>query len=108
MSFATMFFQIVSLVGVGMICQLLWVYFSSPIKSIPGPFAAKFTNLWRLFDTWGGRCELTHQMLHEKYGQAVRIGPDIVSLSDPRLIRQVYDSRGTFLKVKFPLYVHFP
>lgn len=74
-------------------------YLHSPLRRIPGPFLAKFTNLWRLFDVWGGRVELTHQLLHEKYGSAVRIGPDLVSLSDPTLLRTIYDSRGTFLKV---------
>jgi hypothetical protein len=43
--------------------------------------------------------ELTHQKLHEKYGFAVRLGPDLVSVSDPSLIRTIYDSRGAFLKV---------
>lgn len=74
-------------------------YLNSPLRHIPGPFLAKFTNLWRLLDTWGGRLELTHQLLHEKYGPAVRIGPNMISLSDPSLIRTIYDSRGTFLKV---------
>ncbi|KUJ11447.1 cytochrome P450 [Mollisia scopiformis] len=79
----------------------VWIYFTSPIKSIPGPFFAKFTNLWRFFDTYGGRPELTQQMLHEKYGNAVRLGPNIVSISDPKLLRTLYNTRGDFLKSKF-------
>lgn len=31
------------------------------------------TNLWRLFDVWGGRFELTQKLLHEKYGPVVRL-----------------------------------
>jgi hypothetical protein len=99
MSFVVIFIQALSFISVALIVQSLWAYFSSPIKNVPGPFLAKFTNLWRLLDTWGGRTELTHQLLHEKYGKAVRIGPDLVSLSDPELIRKVYDTRGTFVKV---------
>jgi hypothetical protein len=100
MSLASLILKLLSLASICVIFQYIWSYLSSPIKNIPGPFAAKFTNLWRLFDTWGGRTELTHQLLHQKYGQIVRIGPDIVSLSDPALICKVYDSRGTFLKVR--------
>jgi len=82
------------------ITDLLWTYYSSPLKSIPGPFLAKFTNLWRFFDVWGGRAELTLRLLHQKHGSAVRIGPNIVSLSDPRLIKTIYSTRGEYLKVR--------
>ncbi|RDL29798.1 uncharacterized protein BP5553_10663 [Venustampulla echinocandica] len=83
------------------LANTLWAYYQSPIKKIPGPFLAKFTNLWRFFDNWGGRPELTHQLLHAKYGSAVRLGPDLVSLSDPALMRKIYDSRGQFRKTEF-------
>ncbi|EPE33523.1 Cytochrome P450 [Glarea lozoyensis ATCC 20868] len=101
MSLASLILKVLSLASIGVIFQYIWSYLSSPIKNIPGPFAAKFTNLWRLIDTLGGRAQLTQQLLHRKYGQAVRVGPDIVSLSDPELIRKVYDSRGSFLKTQF-------
>ncbi|KAF5870621.1 putative benzoate 4-monooxygenase cytochrome p450 protein [Botrytis fragariae] len=80
---------------------LAWYYFTSPLKSVPGPFLAKFTNLWRLIDVYGGRPELTHQTLHQRYGQAVRIGPNVVSLSDPKLISKIYSLKGDFLKSDF-------
>ena len=81
------------------IAHLLWTYIKSPIKHIPGPFFAKFTNLWRFFDTYGGRAELTHRILHEKYGSVVRLGPNVVSISDPKLLRTIYNTRGDYLKV---------
>lgn len=81
--------------------QFLWTYIKSPIKNIPGPFFAKFTHLWRFFDVYGGRPELTHQILHEKYGHAVQLAPNVVSISDPKLLRTVYNTRGDFLKSKF-------
>jgi hypothetical protein len=77
-----------------------WNYLTSPIRGIPGPFLAKFTNLWRLVDTYNGRSELTHQLLHKRYGPAVRIGPNLVSLGDPSLLHKIYDSRGIFKKVR--------
>ena len=77
----------------------LWAYFSSPLRNFPGPFSAKFTNLWRFFDVWGGRPELTQRLLHQKHGSAVRLGPNLISLSDPQLIRTIYSIKGNFVKV---------
>ncbi|PQE21331.1 benzoate 4-monooxygenase cytochrome P450 protein [Rutstroemia sp. NJR-2017a WRK4] len=83
------------------ISYVLWKYFNSPLKKVPGPFLAKFSDLWRLIDVYEGRAELTHCMLHEKYGPAVRIGPNTVSLSEPELIPKIYSSRSEFLKSDF-------
>ncbi|TVY40803.1 Cytochrome P450 monooxygenase [Lachnellula occidentalis] len=83
------------------IIQLLWTYFTTPLKNIPGPFFAKFTNLWRFFDTYGGRPELTHQLLHKKHGSVVRLGPNVVSISDPKYLRVIYNTRGDYLKSDF-------
>lgn len=93
------FLQALAFATISLCFYFVWVLVSSPIKDIPGPLAAKCTNLWRFFDTYGGRCELTHRLLHEKYGSAVRIGPNVVSLSDPKLLRTIYNTRGEFLKV---------
>ena len=78
--------------------RFLWNYLRSPLKSFPGPWQASFTNIWRFLETWQGRCELTHLDLHRKLGSAVRIGPNILSLSDPQLINQVYTARNPWMK----------
>ena len=100
MAFAAIFTKVISSGLFLAIFYWIWGYFSSPLKNIPGPFMAKITNLWRMIDVYGGRNELTQLYLHEKYGQAVRIGPNTISLSDPGLIRTIYSSRGEFLKVR--------
>ena len=82
-----------------LISHLLWLHLRSPFKHFPGPYWAKFTNIWRLWDVWGGQAHRTQKQLHDRYGPAVRLGPNFVSLSDPRLIKVVYDTRGTFVKV---------
>ena len=69
------------------------------LNDIPGPFLAKFTNLWRLFNVWAGRAELTQLKLHHKFGSAVRLGPDCVSLSDPDLIKTIYSTKQKWAKV---------
>ncbi|KAK6828682.1 hypothetical protein RU639_003538 [Aspergillus parasiticus] len=78
--------------------HLIWNYFRSPLKSFPGPFSARFTNLLRLQGVFKGRCDITHNELHGRYGSAVCIGPNVLSLSDPALINQVYSTRGPWVK----------
>lgn len=78
------------LVGLGLIAaRFLYSYVTSPLKSLPGPLVAKFTDLWRFYDYWCCSQIKSHQTLHKKHGPAVRIGPNMVSLSDPDLLKQV-------------------
>jgi len=86
--------------------RFLWNHFRSPLKSFPGPFATSYTNIWRLWDVYRGRCDITQNALHRKYGSAVRIGPNILSLSDPNLIGQVYNTRSPWLKVNSSFIFH--
>jgi hypothetical protein len=79
--------------------QFITSYLSSPLKKIPGPFFAKFTNLWRFWLHYRQTHIETHQALHKKYGKAVRVGPNVVSVSDAGLIKTIYNTRGTFVKV---------
>ncbi|RMJ25863.1 Benzoate 4-monooxygenase cytochrome P450 [Aspergillus sp. HF37] len=78
--------------------RFLWNYLRSPLKSFPGPLAARFTNLWRLQDVFKGRCDITHNQLHRKHGSAVCVGPNVLSLSDPALIGRVYTTRDPWIK----------
>lgn len=78
-------------------------YYFHPLRRIPGPLLAKFTDAQRFFDTAGGRAELTHRLLHAKYGPVVRIGPNTVSLSDPECIKLIYSNKANFPKVGRPL-----
>lgn len=56
-------------------CGLLALFFlaiyrhvTSPLRSIPGPFLARFTDLWYLFKLRSGHFEVIHQQLHDTYG----------------------------------------
>lgn len=96
---ATSFLQLTSFGLLGFIVFYLVAYLRSPLKDIPGPFFAKFTNWWRFFDHYNATQTLTQRRLHENLGSAVRIGPNFVSLNDPALLKTVYSTRGSFLKV---------
>lgn len=93
---------LVKLVGLGLallVIQPLLSKLRSPLNEIPGPFLARFTDLWRFLDTYNATQVKSQQELHQKLGPAVRIGPNLVSLSDPSLLKTVYSVRGTYVKV---------
>lgn len=69
------------------------------LKEIPGPFFAKFTNLWRFVISLRGQGTTIQRKLHNKHGPVVRLGPTYVSLSDPAVISQIYSTKGDFIKV---------
>ena len=73
--------------------------FVSPLRNIPGPFPAKFTNLWRLLTVLGRRAEQTHRQMHNDLGAVVRLGPNMVSVSDPAMINEVFSRKKLLRKV---------
>ncbi|KAF4982904.1 hypothetical protein FDECE_17421 [Fusarium decemcellulare] len=81
--------------------RILISYLTTPLKSFPGPFWARFTDLWRMLDYWNCTQIKSHQELHKKHGTAVRIGPNMISLSDPSLLKAVYSTRGDYVKSEF-------
>lgn len=72
------------------------------LRHIPGPFLASITNFQRAWWVRTGRAHLYHQAVHEKYGELVRIGPRMVSFSNPSAIPVVYPIRPGFPKASTP------
>lgn len=85
--------------AIALVIQYVVVYLNSPLKKIPGPILAKFSNIWRFYNHYGQTHIETQKQLHEKYGDVVRLGPNIVSVADASLLKTIYSTRGTFLKV---------
>ncbi|KAH7254694.1 cytochrome P450 [Fusarium solani] len=82
----------------------LWTigsYFSSPLKKYPGPFLAKFTRLWYLYQAWTGDSHLVLDKLHRQYGPIVRITPSIIDVDIPELIKTMFSIKGDWLKTPF-------
>src|SRR4051812_11011807 len=85
--------------------SLLLVYYLIPYlfsntaqRSIPGPFAAKFSNLWLLWQCRQGRRFLAVDEAHRKYGTFVRIQPNHVSVADAEVLPLIYGHGNGFLK----------
>ncbi|KUI60571.1 Pisatin demethylase [Cytospora mali] len=80
----------------------LWEQLASPLRKYPGPFLAKYTNLWRLYHTSRGNLHLVYQQLHEKYGHSVRVGPNVVDVDLPELVKPIFhDIKGDWRKTEF-------
>ena len=71
------------------------------LKHIPGPLAAKFTDLLRVYYVKTKRSHIIHQDLHHRYGDLVRLGPSMVSVSDPAAVPVVYPMRPGLPKGPF-------
>jgi benzoate 4-monooxygenase len=70
----------------------------SPLRVLPGPFLAKFSNFWLLWaETKGCRTETIHSW-HEKYGPIVRVGPNEISFSGVEHVYDIYGQSSVFMK----------
>lgn len=89
----------------GLIIYLCLQYFHGGLNKYPGPFLAKFTNLWRFLDVRRRRAEVTHIGLHKKYGDVVRLGPNVLSFADPNALKVIYGLNKGLTKV-CGFYIH--
>lgn len=99
MALLSLLLKALSLGAIVLLVQWTVAYLKSPLKTIPGPFLAKFSNLWRFFNHYRQTHVETQEKLHKQYGDVVRLGPSTVSIADPALLKAIYSTRGTFLKV---------
>lgn len=78
-------------------CHIFRTYWK--LRDFPGPFLAKFSDRQRVYWVKTRRAQEIHQEAHNKFGDVVRLEPNMVSLADPALIPAVYPMRPGFLKV---------
>jgi len=74
-----------------------------PLKHIPGPFLARFTELWRSHRYFNGHWHEDILNLHKTYGAVVRIAPNEVSVVHPDLIKTAF-GHGSAGTAKAPWY----
>ncbi|KAH8787823.1 cytochrome P450 [Diaporthe sp. PMI_573] len=90
--------------GIALGASLLLFYFChqwSQLRKIPGPFLASLTNIPRTYWVWKRHAHETHISLHRKYGKLVRIGPNMVSVSNALEVDQIYKTRDPLIKSDF-------
>ncbi|RMZ67300.1 cytochrome p450 oxidoreductase [Pyrenophora seminiperda CCB06] len=70
----------------------------SPLHSVQGPIAARFTDLWYLWRVRQGEFERVNIDLHRKYGDVVRYGPNRYSVSSTAAQKAIYGHGAKFPK----------
>lgn len=78
---------------------LVFNYLLDPLRSVPGPFLARFTRWWYFFAVWKGDFERMNVELHKKHGAVVRIAPGEYSIDDVEGARIIYGLGKGFVKV---------
>ncbi|RMD44711.1 hypothetical protein DV735_g331, partial [Chaetothyriales sp. CBS 134920] len=78
------------LVALALCAHLSRNYFQKGLSKYPGPLLARFTNLWRFWITWNRRPDVHHLALHQKHGNVVRLGPNVLSFSSPAAMKTIY------------------
>lgn len=68
------------------------------LQHIPGPFIAKFSNIWLALGARQGQKFAWVDYSHRKYGKVVRVGFNHVSISTPEGLHTVYAHGNGFLK----------
>jgi hypothetical protein len=75
--------------------------YNPALSKIPGPSWARYTQFWRFFFVWDGKCPDKYYRLHRKYGPIVRTGPKCVDISDPAAIPVIYGIGSKYHKTQF-------
>jgi hypothetical protein len=88
----------------GFVFCIGWIYvlysiFLHPLRKVPGPFLAQFTELWRSTRYFQGTWHIDILKLHRQYVPVVRVAPNEVSIVSPDLIKTVYSHQKGTLKV---------
>ncbi|KAI8675977.1 hypothetical protein NCS57_00500600 [Fusarium keratoplasticum] len=76
----------------------LYQIWASPLASVPGPWLARFTDLWYAWRIDRGQFERDNIALHQKHGPIVRYGPKRYSICDPLAAKVIYGHGCAFLK----------
>ena len=74
-------------------------YFNHGLHKYPGPALARVTDWWRFFDVLGRRPDITHLKLHRRHGDVVRLGPNMLSFSNPKALKTIYGLNKGMTKV---------
>ncbi|KAK6224869.1 cytochrome P450 [Colletotrichum tabaci] len=98
--------QLAACVIAGLFCAFYAVRpLLSPLRSIPGPFLARYTDAWFLWRVHKGHLEQDFVSLHRKHGAIVRYGPNRYSFKDLEAPKIIFGHGHSFLKS--PMYHAF-
>ncbi|KAM0753089.1 cytochrome P450 [Meredithblackwellia eburnea MCA 4105] len=76
-------------------------FITNPLRKYPGPTAAKLSRFWLAKQSRNGVRSVKVDEQHRKHGTFVQIGPNEVSIADPRALPIVYAHGSGSLKTDF-------
>ncbi|CCC14510.1 unnamed protein product [Sordaria macrospora k-hell] len=82
----------------GIFFYILFWHWTHPLRKYPGPFLAKFTNIYRLYRTVRGNYYNDLVEMHRKYGPVVRTAPNVLDIDYPEMIKTVFNIKGDWAK----------
>ena len=85
------------LVGLGI--RFLSYRYIYGLQRFKGPFLASFTDAWRFFYHFR-RKGMPYRDLHDRFGDIVRVGPNVLSFRDPQATREIFGAGSNFGKVR--------
>ncbi|CAN9172970.1 hypothetical protein AA0119_g2930 [Alternaria tenuissima] len=87
----------------GFLCSMIiYRLFLHPVKSFPGPTAARVTSLWVIKQNVPDlKLYIKLRSLHDQYGDFVRIRPRELSICHPDAIKDVHGPRNNIKKGEF-------
>lgn len=91
---------IVIFLTAAVVLQFLLQRYQSGLITVPGPFLASLSNLYRFRLVWLEDVSDRSLRLHRKYGPLLRLGPNYVSASSPESVQAIYRAGTGFQKVR--------
>ncbi|KAK0610117.1 cytochrome P450 [Bombardia bombarda] len=82
-------------------CLVIYRLFLHPLAKYPGPFLAKLTDGYMLYHAWKGDRHLEFWRMHERYGKAVRFGPNSLSVNSNTALKDIYGFKANVRKAEF-------
>lgn len=98
MGLASFVFSPYALIVIPILYYLLPFLRAKTLIPVPGPFVARFSNLWLMYQARWGRRYMSVDEAHKKYGTVVRIQPNHVSIADDAAIQTIYGHGNGFTK----------
>ncbi|KAI1344338.1 isotrichodermin C-15 hydroxylase [Xylariaceae sp. FL0016] len=75
--------------------------FFHPLAKYPGPFLAKITDAYQMYHAWKGDRHLEFWRMHQRYGNAVRYGPNSISFNSNTSLKDIYGFKSNVRKAAF-------
>lgn len=82
------------------IANFIYYVFFHPYAKYPGPFLAKFTDLYAGYHAWKGDIHLDMWRCHMKYGDKVRYAPNRLNVNTVTGLKNIYAQGKPYLKSK--------